>query len=124
MQKPLIFNLLFSCKSKTHYHVKGALSESESFWNSEMAYWKQRAYKFWQSGGSGDGGGGWGEGWGGWGVKAAPIACLTFTFTRGPPFIQNKIRFVLLSYLPVDDKTFLLIMCFYVSLDWGKTNLD
>ena len=61
---------------------------------------------------------------GGWGVKAAPIACLTFTFTRGPPFIQNKIRFVLLSYLPVDDKTFLLIMCFYVSLDWGKTNLD
>ena len=65
-----------------------------------------------------------GEGGGGWGVKAAPIACLTFTFTRGPPFIQNKIRFVLLSYLPVDDKTFLLIMCFYVSLDWGKTNLD
>ena len=68
--------------------------------------------------------GGVGEGGGGCGVKAAPIACLTFTFTRGPPFIQNKIRFVLLSYLPVDDKTFLLIMCFYVSLDWGKTNLD
>ena len=42
--------------------MKGALSESESFWNSEMAYWKQRVYKFWQSGGSGGGGGGWGGG--------------------------------------------------------------
>ena len=26
MQKRLIFDSLFSCKSKTHYHVKGALS--------------------------------------------------------------------------------------------------
>ena len=26
MQKPLIFDFLFSCKSKTRYHVKGALS--------------------------------------------------------------------------------------------------
>ena len=44
MQKPLIFDFLFSCKSKTHYHVKGALSESESFSNSEMAYWKSDGY--------------------------------------------------------------------------------
>ena len=27
-----------------------------------MAYWKQRVYKFWQSGGSGSGGGGGGGG--------------------------------------------------------------
>ena len=70
--------------------MKGALSESESFSNSEMAYWKSDGYTNF-----GKvvvvavvvGGGGRGD------VKAAPIACLTFTFTRGPPFIQNKISF-------------------------------
>ena len=85
MQKPLIFNLLFSCKSKTHYHVKGALSESESFWNSEMAYWKQRVFKFWQSGGSG--GGEWGGGGGGGlGCKSCTYILLNFYVYARPAF--------------------------------------